>query len=125
MTGFAGSKSPASPRRTFLGHTSGGMLGSMAFNWLLAEQQGQLQSAHHPPRAERVVVLFQNGGPSQMDLFDPKPELSKLHGQPYPGGVRVETLSPAGSGNLLGSPFQFHPAGQSGMVLSELIPHIA
>jgi len=125
MNGFAGSKSPASPRRTFLGHTSGGMLGSMAFHWLLAEQQGQLQSAHHPPRAERVVVLFQNGGPSQMDLFDPKPELSKLHGQPYPGGVRVETLSPAGSGNLLGSPFQFHPAGQSGMVLSELIPHIA
>jgi hypothetical protein len=125
MNGFAGSKSPASPRRTFLGHTSGGMLGSMAFNWLLAEQQGQLQSAHHPPRAERVVVLFQNGGPSQMDLFDPKPELSKLHGQPYPGGVRVETLSPAGSGNLLGSPFQFHPAGQSGIVLSELIPHIA
>jgi hypothetical protein len=101
------------------------MLGSTAFNWLLAEQQGRLPSAHHPPRAERVVVLFQNGGPSQMDLFDPKPELSRHSGKPYPGGVKVETLSPAGSGNLLGSPFAFRPAGQSGMLLSELIPHIA
>jgi hypothetical protein len=112
-------------RRAFLGRTAGGMLGSIAFNWLQAAERGQFQTAHHPPRAERVVVLFQNGGPSQMDLFDPKPELSRLNGKPYPGGVKVETLSPAGSGALLGSPFAFRPAGQSGMLLSELIPNIA
>ena len=125
MKNFAGSELLASSRRRFLGNTAGGMLGSTAFNWLLAEQQGRLASAHFPPRAERVVVLFQNGGPSQMDLFDPKPELWRHSGKPYPGGVKVETLSPAGSGNLLGSPFGFRPSGQSGMQLSELIPHIA
>lgn len=125
MTSCTGSRLQCSPRRAFLGQTAGGILGSMAFHWLQAEQPGRLPQAHHAPRADRVVVLFQNGGPSQMDLFDPKPELNRLHGQPYPGGVKVETLSPAGSGNLLGSPFRFQAAGQSGMVLSELIPHIA
>ncbi|MFM8724294.1 MAG: DUF1501 domain-containing protein, partial [Planctomycetaceae bacterium] len=112
-------------RRAFLGSTAGGILGSIAFRWIDATERRHFQIAHHPVRAERVVVLFQNGGPSQMDLFDPKPELSRLNGKPYPGGVKVETLSPAGSGNLLGSPFAFRPAGQSGMLLSELIPHIS
>jgi hypothetical protein len=112
-------------RRAFLGRTAGGMLGSIAFKWLEAAERGQVAIAHHPPTAERVVVLFQNGGPSQMDLFDPKPELTRMNGKPYPGGVKVETLSPAGSGNLLGSPFKFRPAGESGMLLSELIPNMA
>jgi hypothetical protein len=60
-----------------------------------------------------------------MDLFDPKPELSKYDGKPYPGEKKVETLSPSKSGNLMGSPFAFQPAGQCGMLLSELIPHTA
>jgi len=101
------------------------MLGTIAFNWLQAAERGHFQVAHHPPKAERIVVLFQNGGPSQMDLFDEKPELVRMNGKPYPGSAKVETLSPGASGNLLGSPFKFRPAGQSGMVLSELIPHIA
>ena len=112
-------------RRVFLGRTAGGMLGSIAFKWLEAAERGQVAIAHHPPTAERVVVLFQNGGPSQMDLFDPRPELTRMNGNPFPGGVKVETLSPARSGNLLGSPFKFRPAGESGMLLSELIPNIA
>ncbi len=112
-------------RRAFLGRTAGGMLGSIAFRWLRASEAGDSLRAHHPPKAERVVVLFQNGGPSQMDLFDPKPELTRLNGKPYPGGSKVETLSPSASGNLLGSPFKFRPAGQCGMLLSELIPHTA
>ncbi len=112
-------------RRAFLGRTAGGILGSIAWKWLQAQERGSAPAWHHPPRADRVVVLFQNGGPSQMDLFDPKPELSRMNGKPYPGGVKVETLSPGGSGNLLGSPFAFRPAGQSGMSLSELIPNIA
>lgn len=60
-----------------------------------------------------------------MDLFDPKPELLKRSGQPFPGQQKVETLSPSASGKLLGSPFAFRPAGRSGMLLSELIPHTA
>lgn len=111
-------------RRAFIGSTAGGMLGAIAFEWLMSAERGHFQSAHFPPRTERVVVLFQNGGPSQMDLFDEKPELKRLNGKPFPRG-KVETLSPAGSGNLLGSPFEFRPAGQSGMMLSELIPHIS
>ena len=60
-----------------------------------------------------------------MDLFDEKPELTKLSGKPYPGQSKVETLSPSASGNLLGSPFKFQPHGECGMRLSEIIPHIA
>jgi hypothetical protein len=121
-------------RRAFLRHTCTGLLGSIALAWLNAPRQhGQVQGAepnrasgpHFWPRAERIICLFQNGGPSQMDLFDPKPELAKRSGQPYPGKQKVETLSPSASGNLLGSPFAFRPAGECGMLLSELIPHTA
>lgn len=119
-------------RRAFLGRSAGGLLGTIALAWLNAREQG-VQGAesarpagpHFRPRAERVICLFQNGGPSQMDLFDPKPELAKRSGQPYPGKQKVETLSPSASGNLLGSPFTFQPAGKCGMLLSELIPHTA
>ena len=124
-----GAYAPRSPiaRRAFLGRTAGGMLGSIAWSWLNAAEREskRLVGTHHKPRAERIVILFQNGGPSQMDLFDPKPELSKRNGQPYPGQTKVETLSPSASGKLLGSPFEFRPAGKSGMLLSELIPHTA
>lgn len=120
-------------RRAFLGRSASGLLGSIAWSWLNSERSRHLRAAepsrtngpHHTPRAERMICLFQNGGPSQMDLFDPKPELAKLNGKPYPGQQKVETLSPSASGNLLGSPFTFKPAGQSGMLLSELIPHTA
>ena len=121
-------------RRAFLGRSASGLLGSIALAWLNArDQRGTARAAepgrptgpHHKPRAERIICLFQNGGPSQMDLFDPKPELTKLNGKPYPGKQKVETLSPSASGNLLGSPFAFQPSGKSGMLLSELIPHTA
>ena len=121
-------------RRAFLGNSVTGLLGSIAWSWLanLEGQQAALAApvdgvkrTHHRPRAERIICLFQNGGPSQMDLFDPKPELLKRNGQPYPGKQKVETLSPSSSGNLLGSPFAFRPAGRCGMLLSELLPHTA
>src|SRR5437773_2177928 len=78
---------------------------------------------HHRPRAQAVICLFQHGGPSQVDLFDPKPELTKRHGQPYPGEVEAHFHTQVGK--LLASPFPFHRAGQSGMELSELLPHTA
>lgn len=122
-------------RRTFLGNSATGLLGSIALAWLDANtgrnrsaragEPARAPSPHFPPRAERIICLFQNGGPSQMDLFDPKPELSKFNGKPYPGQSKVETLSPSKSGNLMGSPFAFRPAGQCGMELSEILPHTA
>jgi hypothetical protein len=77
---------------------------------------------HFKPRAKSVICLFQHGGPSQMDLFDPKPELNKRDGQDHPGGLEIHFDKQAGK--LLKSPFAFSPRGQCGMELSELIPHI-
>ena len=74
-------------------------------------------------RAKSVICLFQHGGPSQMDLFDPKPALTKHHGKPYPGQLEIHFDKQAGK--LLASPFRFRPHGQSGMVLSELVPHMS
>lgn len=117
-------------RRAFLGRSASGILGSIALSWLttremLAAERATVAGPHHRPKAERIICLFQNGGPSQMDLFDEKPELTKLNGKPYPGQSKVETLSPSASGNLLASPYKFQPAGACGMRLSEIIPHIA
>src|SRR5262245_43020903 len=75
---------------------------------------------HHTPRAKAVICLFQHGGPSQMDLFDPKPVLAKQQGKPYPG--RLETHFHTQVGNLLASPFQFQKHGKAGIELSELLP---
>jgi hypothetical protein len=75
------------------------------------------------PRAKRIIFLFMWGGPSQVDLFDPKPELNKRAGQQLHGkdvGSKKDKL-----GTLLGSPFQFTQHGQGGMWISELFPHLA
>src|SRR5262249_24049324 len=123
-------------RRSFLARYAGS-LGGLALAHLLASERAPAAKArqpathragplapkapHQPPRARAVISLFQHGGPSQVDLFDPKPELTKRHGQPYPGDVETHFRKQAG--NLLASPFKFHRAGQSGMALSELLPH--
>jgi hypothetical protein len=83
----------------------------------LAPRQG-----HFPAKAKAIVQLCQNGGPSQMDLFDHKPELSKRNGQPHP--EQVETFQLGNKNVLMGTPFQFSRHGQSGMEFSELIPHL-
>jgi hypothetical protein len=73
--------------------------------------------AHHPPRAKHVIFLFLNGGPSQVDTFDPKPALAKNHGKPIPSGnLRTERKT----GALLASPFPFRRFGQSGLEISEI-----
>jgi hypothetical protein len=79
---------------------------------------------HFTPKAKRVLLLFQNGGPSQMDLFDPKPELKRRDGQ-TPGEGYVNQVDPKKTGAWLGSPFAFQACGQSGMMLSELLPGLA
>jgi hypothetical protein len=79
---------------------------------------------HFPARARSVIMLLQVGGPSQVDLFDPKPELQKRDGQKHPGAV--ESFQPGSQANLLmASPFRFRRHGRCGMDFSELLPHLA
>src|SRR5438552_3337025 len=98
-------------RRAFLSRYAGS-LGALALSHLLAEEgrTADAKKPHHPPRARAVISLFQHGGPSQMDLFDPKEELSKRHGQAYPGQLEIHFDKQAGK--LLSSPFKFHKAGK-------------
>jgi hypothetical protein len=79
------------------------------------------RAPHFLPKAKRVIYLFQNGGPSQVDLFDPKPELKKRDGQ-KPGEGFINDVDAGKTGAWLGSPFQFRKHGQSGLELSELLP---
>lgn len=120
-------------RRAFLGRTTGA-LGTMALAHLLGLEGGVAASAaptrsslgavpHYKPSADAVICLFQHGGPSQMDLFDSKPELNRHHGQPYAGDLEVHFVGQ--KGNVLGSPFKFMPRGQSGIELSETLPNTA
>jgi hypothetical protein len=88
-----------------------------------AGNKAQRAIPHHAPSADAVICLFQHGGPSQVDLFDPKPELNKRDGQKYQG--ELETHFTGQLGSILASPFKFKPCGQSGIELSELLPHTA
>jgi hypothetical protein len=80
---------------------------------------------HFEPRARSVIHLFMNGGPSQMDLFDPKPELTRNHGKSYFNKIAGEVESPTAAGSLMRSPFRFSRHGKSGMWVSELMPYLA
>jgi hypothetical protein len=118
-------------RRAFLGHYAGS-LGGLALAHLLSDGVAALPASaaertpagpHVPARAKSVICLFQHGGPSQMDLFDPKPALAKYHGKPYPGG-ELEVHFTNQRGNVLASPFAFHPRGACGMELCEHLAHL-
>ena len=76
---------------------------------------------HFTARAERVIHLFMNGGPSHVDTFDPKPVLERHHGRPLPVTQRTERRT----GAAFASPFQFAQHGESGIEISELFPHVA
>jgi hypothetical protein len=112
-------------------------LGTLALGFLLG-QEGLLaapadesplgadlrpRKGHFAAPAKSVIMLMQNGGPSQMELFDPKPELSRRAGEVY--STKVEMFQTGSEANkLLGCPFKFHQRGQCGMELSEVIPHL-
>ena len=124
---------PSLNRRELLFHASSGLSGIalaqvLARDGLLAgsNRDDGLIGLHHPAKAKRVIQLFMNGGASQMDLFDYKPELEKLHGQKFDPGTseRVEAAT-SEAGNVLASPFKFQQHGQSGRWVSEQLPHIA
>jgi hypothetical protein len=125
-------------RRHFL-QSCGVGLGKMAFAGLLTEALTSgaraagstnllaAKAPHFTPKAKRVIHLFMAGAPSQLDLFDYKPELAKLEGKPLPpsviGGQRYAFIRPDAA--VLGPQFQFARHGQCGTELSEVLPHLA
>src|SRR5262245_41769270 len=125
-----------SSRRHFLAQQSLG-IGSLALAWLL--HQDDLKAAPlkptlekptydlkpkappRPARAKAMISIFMQGGPSHIDLFDPKPELTKHHLQNFSGDIKYDNAAEA-SAKLFGSPWKFSQHGQCGMDLSELLP---
>jgi hypothetical protein len=98
--------------------TMGSGFGLLGLRGLLGSPLAPKQP-HFSAKAKQVVFLFLNGGPSQVDTFDPKPMLTKYHGQPMPTpNLKTERRT----GKLLASPFQFHKHGQSGLEMSEIFP---
>ncbi|MDA1055049.1 MAG: DUF1501 domain-containing protein [Planctomycetota bacterium] len=78
---------------------------------------------HFPARAKSVIMLLQNGAPSQMDLFDPKVDLQRFNGKKHPEDI--ESFQPGSENDIvMGSPFKFRKHGHCGMELSELLPHL-
>jgi len=110
---------------------SGTGFGSLALADLMAnESKAEVEKmdplapkqAHYPSKAKHVVHLFMNGGPSQVDTFDPKPMLDKYHGKPLPdANLRTERKT----GAAMRSPFKFKKHGQSGIEVSELFENTA
>ena len=124
-------------------HTSAFGLGSVAASWLL-KRDGLLaaeadepfkpdleqktydlipKQPHHEPRAKAMISMFMLGGPSQIDLFDPKPELMKYDGKTFSGDVKFDNPAQA-SREIMAPLWKFKPHGQCGMELSELVPHL-
>lgn len=80
---------------------------------------------HFPAKAKNVIFLYMDGGPSQMDTFDPKPHLDKYHGQQPDGLFKVEPTQFNNNGKVLASPWKFKSYGQSGLPVSDLFPFLA
>jgi hypothetical protein len=126
-------------RRHFLQEATFGV-GSVALVYLLNQQRllanpaqaGSEQkhfdlkpkAPHFAPKAKAMISLFMQGGPSHMDLLDPKPKLAELDGKPFPGTIKYDNAAQASS-KVLGSPWKFAKRGQCGTEVSELLPHTA
>ncbi|MBM3763663.1 MAG: DUF1501 domain-containing protein [Acidobacteria bacterium] len=108
-------------RRDFL-RTIGAGFGMYGLAGVLdAANPLEVRPPHFPAKAKRIIYLFLNGGPSQVDTFDPKPMLDKYHGKPMPAGnLKTERKT----GNLMRSPFEFRRCGKSGIEVSEIFPKV-
>ena len=127
---------PFLSRRELLARTGCGF-GLLALTDLLATEAGAqgggeprpgslldtVRPPHRAARAKRIIFLYMPGGPSHVDLFDPKPRLAKDHGKPLP--FAKPKLERTKTGNLLASPWKFAKHGQSGIEVSELLPQVA
>jgi len=114
-----------SSRREFFERAGSG-LGAIALGSMLADGAETPKRTHFPAKAKSVIWLFMEGGPSHIDLFDPKPELNKLAGKPMPASFgKLVTAMGTGNNTLMASPRSWKQHGQSGMWVSEWYPHIA
>ena len=113
-------------RRSLLGSAGVG-LSSLAFSQLLqSEALGSESRSHFPAKARRVIWLFMHGGPSHVDLFDPKPELIRHAGKPLPDSMgKVETRRKVAQNPLLAPVKPFRKHGRSGIEISDFLPHMA
>jgi hypothetical protein len=102
--------------------------GAIALTALLAEEgraAAPVQKPHFPARARNVIFLYMDGGPSQVDTFDYKPLLEKYHGRDPHSVFKVEPTQFNNVGLVMASPWKFHRRGQSGLWVSDLLPHTA
>jgi hypothetical protein len=110
---------PIPSRREMLRRAATGL------GWLAAQQL--LAKPHFAARAERVIFLYMPGGPSQVDLLDPKPELRKWHGQALPASatkdLKLAFIKP--TARVMASPREFKRHGDSGIEVSDWLPHLA
>ncbi|MDB5351828.1 MAG: hypothetical protein JWN86_3075 [Planctomycetota bacterium] len=124
-----------SSRRNFLRQAGGGF-GAVALAWMLGQERPALADSpanpmaprppHFPGKAKRVIYLFMHGGPSHLELFDPKPDLQKLAGKPLPASFgAVATRRKVEHNPLLATKRTFAKYGQSGMEISDFLPHTA
>ncbi len=118
-------------RRGFLGNVYGSLAG-VGLMQLLADSASGDETAwqpgrgrtHHPPKAKRVLQIFCPGAASHLDLWEHKPALEKWHGKPMPGEEDFVSFQ-GKNGNLMKSPWPFAPAGETGKMISTLLPHMA
>ncbi len=123
-------------RRDFL-NRSGMGIGSVALSWLMQREQtfarpvsGKAESfdllpkqPFERPKAQAMISMFMQGGPSHIDLMDPKPLLEKFAGKPFPGKIKYDNAAQASS-TVLACPWKYSRCGESGMEISELLPHL-
>jgi hypothetical protein len=117
-------------RRTFLRQAACGF-GAVAATALLAEEHAEgakeapfaPRQPHHDPRCRNVIFLYMDGGPSQVDTWDPKPRLDQDNGKPF--ADEIEPTQFNNIGNTLASPWKFRQHGECGTPVSELFPHLA
>ena len=114
-----------SSRREFFARAGSG-LGAIALGSMLAEGSETPKKTHFPAKAKSVIWLFMEGGPSHIDLFDPKPELNRMAGKPMPASFgKLVTAMGTANNTLMASPRTWKQHGKSGMWVSEWYPHIA
>jgi len=126
---------PALSRREMLGRCAGGF-GALASAALLAETRARaatspagpgalppVRALDHPAKVRSVIFLYMDGGPSQVDTFDPKPRLRHEHGRPF--GMKAEPTQFNNNGTTFGSPWEFRQYGESGLPVSDLFPQVA
>ncbi|MDA1313815.1 MAG: DUF1501 domain-containing protein [Acidobacteria bacterium] len=125
-------------RRTFFSRIGDGLHGAALASLLGADLYSgtvagaasrdavsHVREPHFEPRATSVIHLFMNGGPSQVDLFDPKPALEKYAGQPAPRDILNQLENPQQVGGFLPAPYKFARHGECGMDVSEALPHLS